>query len=153
VRRRVIIREIWAPVMRPSGRYELTHHAGSAGTLPRTLRREIARFSEGDRLPANLFHLMPDDRGFVWVMASVPAPDAPAEAPGPVASLGEAREQVVRYRNNVVEAIAIDGRLIASRRFKDPRLAPVAMTGDLWYGRLDDAAETLAVFRALLVPR
>jgi hypothetical protein len=107
---------------------------------------------EEGEIPANLYGIEPDPRGMVWTLASTPAPDAPSGELPPARSVDEIRDQVDRYRDNVIEALAVDGRLVASKRYPLPSLAPTPVTSARWYLQLRDLEETIVILEPVLRP-
>jgi hypothetical protein len=130
--------------------YELMGHAMPAGDARLRVGRTAPWFPGEHRYSANLYGILADDRGFVWTLVSAPAPDAPTDPMPPIQSPDEARPVVTEYRDNMIEALAVDGRLIASRRYPDPWLVPTPMTPDRWYLQEDDLLRSVVILEPVL---
>jgi len=137
-----------------ASRYELEVRR-EPGEDPRyRITRAVDWFPGGEgEIPANLYGIEADPRGLVWTLSSTPAPDAPPGELPPAGSVDEIREQVDRYRENVIEALAVDGRLVASRRYPRPSLAPTPITSARWYLQLRDLEESIVILEPVLRQR
>ncbi len=133
-----------------AGTYEVTQHDMPGGEVRLRVSRTASWFPGDGRYRANLYGILADDRGLIWTLMSTPAPDAPA-APAPSAeSLEELSSIVAAYRENMIEALAVDGRLIASRRYPDPRLAPTPMTPSRWFLQEDDLLRSVVILEPVV---
>jgi hypothetical protein len=131
-----------------AGTYELIQHAMPGGEVRFRVGRTANWFPRDD--PGGLYGILADDRGFVWALVNTPSPDAPAGPMPRARSPEEVRSIVAAYRENMIEALAVDGRLIASRRYPDPRLAPTPMTPDRWYLQEDDLLRSVVILEPVL---
>ena len=94
-----------------------------------------------------------DDRGMLWTLLSVPAPDAPAGPQPPAGSVEELRAVASRYRNTVIEVLTLDGRLLASRTYEDLRTVPRPITAERWYLVDNDPFPSIVIFEPSLLER
>lgn len=152
-----VVRSVEAPF------YVVRRHALPSGDVNLRIRREVAWYREpetplemaaGNLDFSTLYELAVDRRaGLVWTLHSVPAPDAPDEPPPPVRSQEEARRVTDRYRDNLIEVISLDGRLIANRWYRDTSSMPlpVPMTSRLWYVVNDDLLRSVTILTPELV--
>lgn len=131
-----------------AGTYELTQHAMPGGEVRVRVGRTASWFPE-DGL-GGLYDILADDRGLIWTLVNTPAPGAPAGPMPRAQSPEEIRSIVAAYRENMIEALAVDGRLIASRRYPDPRLAPTPMTPSRWYLQEDDLLRSVVILEPVL---
>ncbi len=131
--------------------YEVVHVAGPDEEPVFRMVRSVDWFpGEGRANPPNLYLLEADPAGLIYTLASAPAPDAP---PGPLPSarsVEEIRAHVNLYRENVIEALSVDGRLIASRRYRLPSETPTPITPDRWYLELPDLEQTIVILEPVL---
>jgi len=69
---------------------------------------------------SRLYDLAVDPRGgLVWTLLTVPAPEMPEEPPPSIRSPEEGLTVADRYRDHLIEVVALDGRLIPSRWYRD----------------------------------
>lgn len=94
-----------------------------------------------------------DDRGMLWTLVSVPAPDAPAGPRPSAGSVEELRAVASRYRNTVIEVLTVDGRLLASRTYEDLRTVPRPITAERWYLVDNDPFPSIVIFEPGLLER
>jgi len=99
----------------------------------------------------HFFELALDDRGLIWYLANVPGLEAPAGEMPPANSMEELRSNIRLYRDNVVEVVTLDGRLVASERYVDPMAVPRPVTAHRWYVVEDDLMGSIVIVEPVLL--
>jgi hypothetical protein len=132
-----------------AGTYEVTQHAMPEGEIRVRVSRTTSWFPKDDP-GGGLYDILADDRGLIWTSVNTPAPEAPADPIPSFQTPEEARPIVNTYRDNVIEALAVDGRLIASRRYLDLWSTPIPMTPDRWYLQEDDLLRSVVILEPVL---
>ncbi len=132
-----------------AGTYEVTQHDMPGGEVRLRVSRTASWFPRDDP-GGGLYDILADDRGLIWTSVNTPAPEAPSDPIPSFQTPEEARPIVNAYRDNVIEALAVDGRLIASRRYLDLWSTPIPMTPDRWYLQEDDLLRSVVIVEPVL---
>lgn len=104
-------------------------------------------------IPALVFRFAVDDRGLLWTLVTLQAPDAPS-APRPQATSEEERRTIdSRYRNTMIEVLTVDGRLLASRTYEEIGTIPRPATAERWYRAENDPFPSIVILEPRLVER
>ena len=126
-------------------RYVLRRHAFPSGSVVDSLVVSRDWFPGPRGNEGVIYRLHADGRGLVWTLASVADPDAPSDdwttagldEHEPI-DMEEDRANAVKFRDDVIEALTPDGRLVASARFDSYGEAAEPMHGNIWYRQTED---------------
>jgi hypothetical protein len=133
--------------------YILSLHDPSSFEIVAQVARDVEWFPGEGASPAIIFDFTVDDRGLLWVLIWVDAPDAPS-TPQPQATSEEERRAIVNeYRDSMIEVLTPDGQLFASRTYEDIHQSPRPITVDRWYLVEDHPVPTLVILEPNLVER
>lgn len=138
--------EIWTAI---SDTYELER----VDPEHMTVRRDPTWLRSAPPGSWNLFGIVPESHGGMWVLLSVAADDAPEGPLPPLESPDDAARILSAYRDTVVELLSLDGRLLASHRFTDIGTAPVPISASRWFIDPGDASGTLRIVKPVLTAR
>ena len=116
------------------------------------LVRDNPWIERGSSERANLFMMAVDSESRIWVLASIPDPDAPEGLMPPANSMTEIVELTRVYRDTLLEALSADGRLLVSMRFDGYYDHPKPMLGGGWYTESDDALPVISIVEPVLRP-
>lgn len=136
-------------------RYTLRRHHPRDFGIDGHVVREVDWFpGSREDIRARVFDFTVDDRGLLWTLVSLQAPDAPS-APRPRVTSEEERRAVVRrYRNTMIEVLTVDGRLLASRTYEEPYAIPRPTTAvERWYRAENDPFPSVVILEPRLVER
>lgn len=134
------------------GRYVLRRHAFPSFDVLDSIAPERPWFPGPDTNKGNVYRIHSDESGVIWILSSVPDPDAPDEPfPQVMTSPSEVTRQLIRYRNSVIEGFSEDGRLLVSERFDDHRDAPYPLADELWYRIEGELVPSIVVLTVSLV--
>lgn len=133
-------------------RYVFRRHSWPSGAVGDSLVPARAWFPGPEGNEAALGRLHADGRGLIWTFVGVADPGAPSNPRRMDEEFYDPEEFEARadeYRDIVIEALAPDGRLVASIRFDSPPDAPEPAYGNIWVRQTEDEL-TLVILEAVL---
>ena len=123
-------------------RYVLRRHAFPGGSVVDSLVVTRDWFPGPRGNEGVIYRLHADGRGLIWTVASVADPDAPSNdwmtSEHELIDMEEDRANAVLFRDDVIEALAPDGRLVAAARFDSYGESAEPMLGNIWYRQTED---------------
>jgi hypothetical protein len=146
----VNVAEVWTAL---ADTYELKRVEPDLDPERTTLGRDPPRLRSAPPGSWNLFGIVPESDGGIWVLLSVAADDAPEGPLPPLESPDDAARILSAYRDTMVELLSLDGRLLASHRFTDIGAAPTPMSASRWFIDPGDASGTLRIVEPVLTAR
>ena len=138
-----------------SGRYVLRSHSWPSGAVSDSLVPDRDWFPGPEGNEAQLGRIQAGGRGLIWTQAVVADPDAPTDGSLSMHEMAfdseEFRAWADEHRDYVIEAIAPDGRLVASIRFDSASDSPGSLGehGSIWVRPTEDML-TLVILEAVL---
>lgn len=133
--------------------YQITGWTISEDSATHVLRR----MPEWDQAPLasaerQVFDLDVSRDGLFWVLFSRPDPEAPAGRQPSFETHEEAIRVLSAYRDNVLEVVSPDGRLLARRVFDDVSQNPTSIGHGKWVLDRSETELRLIITRASLAP-
>jgi hypothetical protein len=102
---------------------------------------------------SNLYNFAVGENGVLWFLASREDPNAPDGPIPPFRPGPEAIAMLSGFRDHVVEAVGLDGSLLASRLYERVDEDPTPITATRWYRIDDDVLQTVVILEPVLTPR